>query len=47
MELYDLVKDIGERTNLAKSSPEIAGRCKIELVGWLQETGAAFPTRRP
>ena len=40
IELYDLEKDIGESTDLAKSIPEKDEELRSELTEWLKETGA-------
>ena len=43
-ELFDLNKDIGERNNLLSQHPDIATRLAGELVDWLREHGAKYPT---
>jgi arylsulfatase A len=45
LELYNLAKDIGEKNNLAKESPELAKRLEAKLDKWLLETGAKLPVR--
>ncbi len=45
LELYNLAKDIGEKNNLAKESPELAKRLEVKLDKWLTETGAKLPVR--
>jgi len=47
VELYDLVQDIGETTNLARTMPDVAGRLKRMLDTWLAETGAKMPIPAP
>ena len=47
LELYNLSSDIGERRNLAKTSPEIVSRLERNLNAWLQDTDAQMPVRRP
>ncbi|MDP6930467.1 MAG: sulfatase-like hydrolase/transferase [Planctomycetota bacterium] len=42
-ELYDLVTDIGEKTNLATANPSIVQSLTKELRAWLVETKAALP----
>lgn len=42
-ELYDLSKDIGEQTDLAKSQPQITKKLRSKLDSWLNQTGAAIP----
>ncbi|HCD03051.1 MAG TPA: N-acetylgalactosamine-6-sulfatase, partial [Planctomycetaceae bacterium] len=46
VELYDLAADIGERSNLAKKKPKLAGTLRGQLDAWLVETGARRPTLR-
>jgi len=46
-ELYDLRRDLGERTNLADSHPEVVGRLRAKLNVWRSETGALMPTPNP
>ncbi len=43
-ELFDLTEDIGERDNLLSKHPEIAKRLASDLIGWLKEHGAKYPT---
>ena len=45
LELYDLEKDIGEKTNLANQLPEVTKKLAGKLEEWLRDTGARFPTR--
>ncbi len=45
-ELYDLEADPGERKNLIKSHPEVAGDLKKNLLNWRRETNAPVPTVR-
>ena len=45
VELYDLEADIGEKTNLASTQPEIASRLRTRLEERLEETGARLPVR--
>ncbi|WP_372808071.1 sulfatase [Pontiella sp.] len=47
LELYNLANDIGETTNLARQSPELAERLERKLDAWLKETGANMPFRAP
>ena len=42
----DLAADIGERSNLAKKKPKLAGTLRGQLDAWLVETGARRPTLR-
>lgn len=46
-ELYDLVSDIGEETNLADSQPQIATRLRTRLDQWLKDSHAKLPIRIP
>ena len=45
-ELYDLGRDPGEAHDLARERPERAAELERELLGWLEEMGAARPERR-
>ena len=45
-ELYNLVDDIGERTNLATQKPKLTKRFDRMLSDWLEDVGATFPTRQ-
>ncbi len=45
IELYDLVKDIGERTNLAVKEPEKAEEMLRYLKNWWKETNAPIPSQ--
>ena len=42
-ELYNLAKDIGEETDLARSNPETAKALRTKLNNWLKETKARIP----
>lgn len=44
VELYDLVNDIGEKTDLAALQTEKAAALKKKLMQWLQENNASSPT---
>lgn len=46
LELYDLEKDIGERNNLAKTSPGKAKQLHRLLKEWRESTGAPVPGKR-
>lgn len=43
-EMYDVVKDISEKTNIIKEHPEKAKQMAAKLIKWLDETGADYPT---
>ena len=43
IELYHLVKDIGELHNLVDDEPEVTGQLLRELKEHLEETGAKKP----
>ncbi len=43
LELYNLADDIGERNNLAETSPGVARRLEKKLVVWLREIDARMP----
>lgn len=45
--LYDLVRDPGERQDLAKEKPELAKELRAKLHAWYRSTGARFLTARP
>jgi len=45
--LYNLEKDLGETTDLAEKQPEKAARMKDDLLAWLSQNNAAFPTKNP
>lgn len=46
-ELYNLVSDASEHENLIEREPETAGRLEQNLLGWLDEVGAAMPAPDP
>jgi len=43
-ELYNLVKDRGELTNLASQSSELVNRMKKKFDQWISQTGSLMPT---
>ena len=45
-ELYDLIGDLGETTNLAADKPGLVYRLGSQLIGWLDETDAPLATLR-
>lgn len=45
-ELYDLVKDIGETTDLSAAQPGVVNHLGQELIDWLDETDAPLATLR-
>lgn len=45
-ELFDLSRDLGERTNRADLEPRIRRRLQSQLANYLQEVGAQFPIDR-
>ncbi len=47
LELYDVVKDISEKRNLAADMPDQAGMMHARLVEWLRTVDAHLPKRRP
>ncbi len=47
LELYDLSRDIGETTNLAQTSPDLANTLLEKLRTWRTEVGAQMPTPNP
>ena len=46
-ELYNLVKDIHEDTDLATKEPKRTQQMATELLNWLKETGAEYPKKNP
>ena len=46
LELYNLAKDIGEKTDLAKKMPEKARELHQRLVAWREALKAPVPTKR-
>ena len=47
VELYNVVDDIGEQTDVASQHPERVATMKAELDRWLIETDAALPSTNP
>jgi arylsulfatase A-like enzyme len=47
VELYNLLEDIGETTNLAKTMPEKSAQLLSEFHAWREEVGARMPTLNP
>lgn len=47
VELYNLRDDVGERNNLADSSPELVKSLRDELRTWLRTVDAQMPTPNP
>ena len=47
VELFNLKKDLGEKTDLSTAQPEIAKRLAAELRAWRQEVGALVPEPNP
>ncbi len=46
LELYDIVNDIGETTNIAKSNPKVTQALFQKLCDWRKETGAKLPVKK-
>ena len=46
-ELYHLGKDLSEQNNLADKHPQKAKEMRTQLVKWLKQTKATFPTPDP
>ncbi len=44
--LYDLVEDIGERTNVADRHPDVVRRLEAQIAAWQKETDAPMPIRK-
>jgi arylsulfatase A len=47
VELFNLKKDLAEKTDLASARPEIAKRLAAELRAWRKEVGALMPEPNP
>ena len=47
VQLFDLVQDIGEQNDLAKSKPEIAEKLGKQLHTWRRSLGAKMPEPNP
>jgi len=47
LELYNLKRDIGEKTNLADKHPEIAKQLHNKLIAWRKEVDAKYPSPNP
>jgi arylsulfatase A-like enzyme len=45
IELYDILKDVDEKTNLSNNRQEITASLKKKLLDWLQETKAQTPVK--
>lgn len=43
-ELFDLAEDVGERNDLSSEHPDVARRLADELIAWLEQHGAKYPT---
>jgi arylsulfatase A-like enzyme len=46
-ELFDLSKDLGERSNLAEKEPQRAAQLRAELMDWQKQVGAKAATPNP
>ena len=47
LELYNISKDIGEKTNLVADQPDKAKELHAKLIAWRKEVGALMPTPNP
>jgi arylsulfatase A-like enzyme len=47
VELYDVVKDVSEKNNLAATQPKLAKQMQTELMQWLKKNGALYPDPNP
>jgi arylsulfatase A-like enzyme len=45
VELYDLVGDLSEKTNIAGKHPELTAKLRVKLDTWLTEAGARMPEK--
>ena len=46
-ELFNVVQDIGEQTNLADKEPQRVAGLRAELAAWQKQVGAKFPMANP
>ena len=46
-ELYNLADDLGEKKNLAQSSPKKAAELRAKLAAWQKQMGAKMPIPNP
>lgn len=47
VELYDVVKDVSEKNNLATAQPKVVKQLQTELMQWLKKNAALFPNLNP
>lgn len=47
IELYDLMKDLSEKNNIASTQPQIVVKLKKKLIHWLQQNAALLPNQNP
>ena len=47
VELYDILADVGEQSDLSKNEPEVSKRMEKSLDAWLAEVDARMPTVNP
>ncbi len=47
LELYNIARDISEKTNLAAQQPERGKELHAKLIAWRKEVGALMPTPNP
>lgn len=47
VELYDVVNDVSEKNNLAKTKSKEAKQMEKELMAWLKKSGALYPDPNP
>ncbi len=45
VELYDVVGDVSEKTNIATAHPELTAKLRVKLDAWLRQTGARMPEK--
>lgn len=47
VELYDLVKDLSEKNNIASANRQTVTKLRKKLLRWLQENGGLLPAKNP
>ncbi len=47
MELYDVVKDISEKNNIANANSQIVKKMNKKLFAWLKQNAALYPNKNP
>ena len=47
VELYDVVKDIGEKNNIANTNSQLVKKMNKSLLAWLKQNAALYPNKNP